>query len=240
NPLYQKQYYDPADEYTVPYGAGIQTIVYNPQYVNIPINGYADLWKPELANSLGIIDHFRVINGMALKVLGESYNTNDLEAIQRAGTLLKLLAPNIRLIRDDELQNELISQEVSIAVMYTSQVTIAKMEMPELAVVFPSEGLGFGIMPAFIPLNAPNAGAAYAFLDYILDPERGARCFEYLGYYSTFSGSDPYIKKEYKEFLTLPVNFRNFKNMEMIENISPEAEELHNRIWIEFKSEAGH
>jgi spermidine/putrescine transport system substrate-binding protein len=27
NPLYQGQFYDPFDEYTVPYGAGVQTIV---------------------------------------------------------------------------------------------------------------------------------------------------------------------------------------------------------------------
>ena len=30
NPLYQGQFYDPDDEYTVPYGAGIPLIVYDP------------------------------------------------------------------------------------------------------------------------------------------------------------------------------------------------------------------
>ena len=238
NPLYQKQFYDPDDEYTIPYGAGIQTIVYDPKLVDIPIRGYADLWNTKLVNSLGIVDQFRVINGMALKVMGQSYNTNDLEVIQAAGDYLKALAPNIRLIRDDDLQDELLSGEISVAVMYTSQVTMAKMEKPELAVVYPEEGLGFGIMPAFIPINAPNSDAAYAFLNYILDAENGARCFEYLGYYSTFAGSDPYIEDEYKDFLTIPKDF-NIDSMEMIENISEEAADLHNRLYTEFKSRAG-
>jgi spermidine/putrescine-binding protein len=237
NPVYQKQFYDPADEYTVPYGAGVQTIVYDPQKVNIPISAYADLWDPSLANSVGIIASFRVINGMALKVLGQSYNTGDLSLIRAAGERLLSLAPNIRLIRDDNLQVELISGEVSAAVMYTSEVTMAKMEKPELAVVFPREGIGFGIMAGFIPVNAPNSAAAYSFLNYILDPERGARCFETLGYYSTFQASDSHIVPEYKEFLTLPEGFNT--NMEMIQNISPEAEELHNLIWTEFKAAAG-
>ncbi|MDR2363170.1 MAG: spermidine/putrescine ABC transporter substrate-binding protein [Spirochaetaceae bacterium] len=237
NPVYQKQFYDPADEYTVPYGAGVQTIVYDPDRVQIPISGYEDLWNPALADSVGIIENYRVINGMALKVLGQSYNTGDLSAIRAAGDRLLALAPNIRLIRDDYLQDELLSGEISAAVMYTSQVTMAKMENPALKVVFPQEGIGFGIMAGFIPSKAPNPNAAYAFLNYILDAGRGARCFEFLGYYSTYSASDPYISKEYKEFLTLPEGF-NIK-MEMIGNISAETDEEHTRIWTAFKAEAG-
>jgi spermidine/putrescine-binding protein len=78
NRIYQKQFYDPSDEYTVPYGVGVMTIVYDPRRVNIDIMGYYDLWNPALADSLGIIANFRVINGIALKVLGENYNTNNL------------------------------------------------------------------------------------------------------------------------------------------------------------------
>jgi len=238
NPIYQKQFFDPSDEYTVPYGAGVQTIVYDPE-IGVSVRGYFDLWNPALERKIGIIGNYRVINGMALKVLKESYNTNDLKAISYAGELLKLLAPNIRLIRDDKLDDELVSGEVSVAVMYTSQVTMAKMAKPELKIVFPIEGIGFGIMAAFIPSKARNAAAAHAFLDYILDPWRGAQCFMSLGYYSTFSASDPYIAEEYRDFLTLPKNFRNFDSMEMIRNIDPEAEELHNLVWTEFKAAAG-
>jgi spermidine/putrescine-binding protein len=237
NPLYQKQFYDPADEYTVPYGAGVQTILYDPEQVRVPIEGYADLWSPALTDSLGLIDSYRVINGMALKVLGESYNTENIAAIRAAGDRLLALAPNIRLIRDDNLQDELLSGEIAIAVMYTSQVTMAKLENPNLRIVFPREGIGFGIMAAFIPSHAPNAEAAYAFLDFILDAQRGARCFEALGYYSTYAASDPYISGELKEFLTLPQGFN--VDMEMIGNIGPEAEEIHELIWTAFKAAAG-
>jgi spermidine/putrescine-binding protein len=237
NPVYSKPFYDPADEYTVPYGAGVQTIVYDPSQVNINITGYADLWNPALRGKVGTIANFRVINGMALKVLGKSYNTNDLGDIRAAGERLLSLAPNIRLIKDDELQNDLLSGEIAAGVMYTSQVTTAKMENPNLEVVFPSEGIGYGIMGAFIPSKAPNAAAAYAFLDYILDPQRGAECFEYLGYYCTFSASEPFIGEEYREFLTLPEGFN--VDMEMIGNVDGAAEEEHTRIWTAFREAAG-
>jgi len=237
NPMYQKQFFDPKDEYTVPYGAGVQTIVYDPAHVQINITGYADLWDPSLRNSLGIIGNPRVINGMALKVLGKSYNTANLDDIRSAGEKLLGLAPNIRLIKDDQLQDDLLSGEISVGVMYTSQVTLAMVANPKLKVVFPKEGIGFGIMAGFIPSKAPSPEAAYAFLNYIMDPKRGAECFESLGYYSTYSASDPYIKAEYKDFLTLPRDFNI--GMEMIQNISQEADEEHSRIWTAFKAAAG-
>ena len=237
NPIYQKQFYDPLDEYTIPYGAGVQTIVYDPGQVKTVISGYADLWDTSLRNSLGLIDNYRVINGMALKVLGKSYNTLEIGDIKAAGEKLLSLAPNIRLIKDDRLEEDLLSGEISAAVMYTSQVTMAMMENPTLRLVFPREGIGFGIMAGFIPSRAPNPDAAYAFFNYILDPRRGAKCFEYMGYYSTYSASDPYISSSYKEFLTLPYGFNI--NMEMIGNVSQEAEEEHSRIWTAFKAAAG-
>lgn len=238
NPLYQGQFYDPTDEYTIPLGAGVQTIAYNPAAGTEPVSGYADLWSEAFRDNLGITSNYRVMIGMALKILGYSYNTNDLKELEEAGKLLKELAPNIRLIKDDNLQDDLISGEVSAAVMYTSQVTMAKLADPSIEVVYPTEGLGFGIMAAFIPSQAPNAEAAYAFAEYILRPEIAARLFEYMGYYSTNKAADEVIPDEYQEFLVLPGEFR-LEDMEMIQNISNEAAEKQAEIWTEFKSLCG-
>src|SRR5699024_3014665 len=70
NPLYQGQFYDPTDEYTVPYGAGIPLIVYDPTMVDIEIKGYADLWDPSLEDSIALIANYRVINGITNMALG--------------------------------------------------------------------------------------------------------------------------------------------------------------------------
>lgn len=237
NPIYQGQFFDPEDAYTVPYGAGVQTIVYNPDAVDIEINGYADLWDASLQDSLAVIGNYRVINGMALKVLGESYNTTDTAVIEQAGEKLLELAPNIRLIKDDNVQDDLLSGEVGAAVMYTSQVTQACLANDALRVVYPSEGVGFGVMAQFIPSKAPNADAAYAFIDYVLRPEVSKLCFEWLGYYCTNSEADSLIDPAYQSFLTLPADFSG--DTEMIENITAEADEAHVKAWTAFKSACG-
>ena len=238
NPLYQGQFYDPADEYTVPYGAGVQTIVYNPALVDLEVKGYKDLWDASFEDNVAITANYRVMIGMALKVLGYSYNTNDLSELDEAAALFYKLAPNIRLIKDDFIQDDIISGEVSAAVMYTSQVTMAKLADPDLKVVYPEEGIGFGIMGMFIPSQAPNAEAAYEFIDYILRPDVSAKSYEYLGYYCTNKEADPLISEDFQEFLVLPEEI-NMDEMEMIGNISAEAAEKQAEIWTEFKTLCG-
>lgn len=236
NPVFQGQFFDKNDEYTVPHGAGVQTIVYDPNIVKIDIKGYKDLWNKELQSNLGIISNYRVINGMALKVLGKSYNIEDIAAIDEAGTKLLELAPNIRLIKDDNIQDDLISGEIGAAVMYTSQVTMAKLAVPDLKIVYPEEdGLGFGIMAQFIPVNAPHPEAAYKFVDYILRPEVSKECFQFLGYYCTNKDAEALIDPEFKDLIILPEKF-NQSNMEMIQNVSADAEAEHTKVWTEFKT----
>ena len=233
NPLYQGQFYDPEDEFTVPYGAGIPLIVYDPALVDIEIKGYADLWDSSLEDNVALIGNYRVINGITLKTMGESFNTNDLEVIKKAGEKLKELAPNVRVINDSNTQDFLITGEVGAAFLYTSQVYEALNARDDLVVVYPEEGLGFGIMAGFIPSDAPNAEAAYAFIDYLLEPENSAKCFEHIGYYCTTKAAEEYISEEMKEFIVVP---ETVTEGESIQNISDEAEQLHSQIWNEFKN----
>lgn len=232
NAIYQGNFYDPKDEYTVPYGAGIPLIVYDKKAVGFEITSYEDLWNKALEDNLAIIGNYRVIDGIVLKTLGESFNTNDLDTIQKAGDKLLTLAPNIRLINDNNTQDYIISGEVSAAFLYTSQVNQALAAKPELSVAYPKEGLGFGVMAGFIPSQAPNAEAANAFLNYILQPEVSAKCFEHIGYYCTNKAAEEYISDELKSSLVLP---DNIEKGEIIQNISQDAEDLHAKIWKQFQ-----
>lgn len=116
-----------------------------------------------IGNNVAVTANYRVIDGITLKTMGESFNTEDLDVIRAAGDKLLTLAPNIRVINDNNTQDYLISGEVAAAFLYTSQVSTALQARPDLEVVYPKEGLGFGIMAGFVPAKAPNADAAYAF-----------------------------------------------------------------------------
>lgn len=233
NPVFMSQFYDPENEYTVPYGAGIPLILYDPALTDVEIKGYSDLWDASLEDNVAITANYRVINGITLKTMGESMNTEDLDTIEKAGEKLLELAPNIRVINDNNTQDYLISGEVAAAFLYTSQVYNAVNAREDLEVVYPEEGLGFGIMGAFIPSKAPNADAAYAFIDYINRPENAAKCFEYIGYYCTNKAAEELISEEMQKLIVLPADAAEG---EIIQNIALEAEDLHAEIWNNFKA----
>lgn len=232
NPLYQGQFYDPEDKYTVPYGAGIPLIVYDPELVDFEIKGYNDLWNPELEDSVALTANYRVINGITLLSMGKSMNEEDVSVIEEAGQKLQELAPNVRLIQDDNTQNALLNGEASAAFLYTSQVSAVMAENPDLQVVYPEEGLGFGIMGAFVPSQAPNADAANQFLNYILEPEVSKQCMEYIGYYNTNGAADDIVDPS----LVVP---DSVTKGEIIQNVSAEADEAYNKNWTEFKAACG-
>lgn len=229
NPLYQSQFYDPDNKYTIPHGAGIPLIVYDPEQVDFEIKGYSDLWNPELEDKIATIASYRAIEGMVLLTMGKSMNEEDPAVIKEAGEKLKELAPNIRMIQDTNTQNALLNGEAAVGILYTSQVIAALAENPDLKVVYPEEGLGFGIMNFFIPKNAPDTEEAYEFLDYILEPEVAAECFNFLGYYCTNKAADELVNPD----LVVP---DSVTKGEIIQNVSQEAEEVYNQNWTEFKA----
>lgn len=229
NSLYQGQFYDPTDEYTVPYGAGIPLIVYDPDEVDIDIEGYNDLWDPSLEDSIALTANYRVINGITNLALGKSMNEEDVDSIKETEKKLLELAPNVRMIQDDNTQDALLNGEASVAFLYTSQVTSVLAENPDLKVVYPKEGLGFGIMGMFIPSEAPDKDAAYQFVNYILQPEVSAKCFDYIGYYCTNKAADELVDPN----LVVP---DDVTKGEIIQNVSAEADEQYNKNWTEFKA----
>ena len=230
NPLYQGQFFDPDNEYTVPYGAGIPLIVYDPDMVDIDIKGYSDLWDPSLEDSVALIGNYRVLNGITNLTLGQDFNDQDVDDIKKTGDKLLELAPNVRLIQDDNTQNALLNGEASVGFLYTSQVTAALQENPDLKVVYPEEGLGFGVIGMFIPSQAPDNDEAYQFVDYILQPENAAKCFDYIGYYCTNKAADSLLENQ---DLVVP---DTVKEGSSVENVSAEAEEQYNKNWTEFKA----
>ncbi len=229
NPLYQSQFYDPDNKYTIPHGAGIPLIVYDPEQVDFEITGYEDLWNSKLEDKIATIASYRAVEGMVLLTMGKSMNEEDPTVIKEAGEKLVSLAPNIRMIQDTNTQNALLNGEASVAILYTSQVIAALQENPDLKVVYPKEGLGFGIMNFFIPKNAPDTEEAYEFLNYILEPEVAAKCFDFVGYYCTNKAADDLVNRD----LVVP---DSVTKGEIIQNVSTEAEEVYNQNWTEFKA----
>lgn len=234
DPSYQSQYYDPDNAYTIPYTNTVPVIVYDPQAVDFEVTGFADLWREEFRDNLALVAEWRNVIGMAQKKLGYSYNDTDPEHMAQVGEELLALKPNIAVMNDDTPHNALIYGDAIAGFMYGSQVMAAREVMPQLEVVYPAEGLGFGIDCLVMPQDAPHAQAAYIFLNYLLDGEVSAYTSQLINYGNCNTAAVDFMSPEYLANDTVRVPAELVAGAEMMKPLSGEAQELYNQIWTQF------
>ena len=235
DPEFQGQYFDPENKYTVPYIAGTPLIVYDPAIVTVPIDGYESLWDPSLKDSVAAMDDMRNLIGITLRTMGKTLNETDPAALEEAKTKLLELKPNIRTLDYNNGQAAIMSGEASVGYLFTSQVNEAIKARPDLEVVYPKEGLGYGIDAWFMPANAPHSENAAKFLNFVMEGERAAYIIEQVGYTNTNQAAKPFLSEEYLNNPVLNIPASALENAQMIENIGNDATALYDQVWTEFK-----
>lgn len=233
--VFLNQYYDPEGKYTMPYSAGTPLIVYDPAKVSIEIKGYEDLWNPALKDSIVMMDDARNVLGITLKTMGKSMNETDPQVLQQAGEKLMALKPNIRLLDYNNPQEAVLSGEAAVGYMFTSQVATVLEANPNLKVVYPEEGMGFGIDNWFIPEKAQHKENAQAFLNYMYDPERFAYIADQIKYICVNKESAPYLPEAYKNNKALYIPSDILGDTEFIQDVGTDTTAIFDKIWTQFK-----
>lgn len=234
NPAFLGQFYDPDDAYCMPYVAGTPLIIYDPEYVDFPITGYESLWDERLEDSVVMMDDARNVIGITLKTMGESFNTTDPEILAKAEEKLMQLKKNIRALDYNAPYATMISGEAIVGYMFNQQVLYTLQERPELEIVYPKEGLGFGIDCCVIPKNAPHPDNAHTFLNFLMRPENGAAIAEAQLMLSCNQAAEPYLSEEFKQNPVLNVPSELLENAEFIQDVG-DAQTLYMDIWTRFK-----
>ena len=231
---YLSKFYDPENKFTVPYSAGSPVILYDKNKITVDINGYNDLWNSSLKGKVLLIDDARNIVGITLKTLGYSMNTTDTDKLEEAKDKLMELKPNIHHLNYTNPHESLISGDVDIAYLFSSQAYLALEARPELEVIFPEEGIGFGIDSWFIPKGAQNSDNAHKFLNYIADAENGAKITEQIMYLSPNKAAREFLPEAIKNNPIFNIPSDKLNESEFIQDIGDVADE-YTKIWTEFK-----
>jgi spermidine/putrescine-binding protein len=173
DPNYLNLSFDKGNEYTIPYEAGVDSIVYNSDTIKDAPKSYADLWKPEFiqAGRMMLLDDSRVIIGVTLLTLGYDVNTTDDQQLNEAKAKLAELAKGVKLYDSDSPQTALIAGDVDLGITWTGEAFLASQENPAIKFVYPTEGAIVWQDNYAIPKNAPHLDAAYAWLNYTLQPD---------------------------------------------------------------------
>ncbi len=256
DPNYLNLSFDQGNEYTIPYEAGTDAIVYNADAVKNPPAAYADLWNPDFINAKRMIslDDSRAVIGATLLTLGYDVNTKDPQQLKEAETKLAELAKGIKLYDSDSPKTALIAGDVDLGIVWTGDVELAHRENPAITYVYPKEGPIIWQDNYAIPKDAPHLDAAYAWLNYSMQPDLFwlmLRDFPYtnpnkaaLDFASTSTmtvkdanGNDTTPQALYKQYIDSPITNTPadvIKAGHRIDDVG-DATPLYDKIWTEIK-----
>mgnify|MGYP002996530801 FL=1 len=174
--------YDPTGDHSLVYTWGITGIAYNKNYVKDIPDSWEDLWNPEYAGRLILLNDSRETIGMALKKNGFSNNSTDPAQVEKAFQDLKALAPNVLAFDTDTIKQKFIAEEAWIGTMWTGDASYTLKDNPNIGFVVPKEGATIWADTFAIPKGAKHKELAEKFINFIYDPKISAKNYEYIGY----------------------------------------------------------
>lgn len=181
--------YDPNHDYSVPYFWGSVGIVYNHETVDpavVEAEGYNILHDTDYKGRIYIYDSERDSFMMALKALGYSMNTDNLDEIHEAyDWLLEMNNTMAPVYVTDEVIDGMINGSKDIAVVYSGDATTILAENEDMSFWQPLEGTNIWSDAMVIPANAQNPLLAHEFINYVLTYEASLGNSEYVGYTSS-------------------------------------------------------
>ncbi len=234
---YRGLYYDPDDKYTVPYTVGMVGLIYNTTMVEEAPDSWGALWDERYAGEILMFNNPRDAFGIAQCYLGQSINTESVEDWDKAIEALKEQNHLVSSYVMDEVFNKMENGEAALAPYYAGDFLTMYDINPDLAFVYPKEGVNFFVDAMCIPKNAENKEAAELYINFMLEEDIAVANANYICYATPHS---LVLESEDYDLKGEPVLYPDEKNApktEMFENLDYETQNYMNMLWNELKIE---
>lgn len=207
---YKNLAYDPQNEYSVPYAAGMVGIIYNTKMVEGTPDSWSIMWDDKYEGKILQFRNSRDAFLTAQLLLADEkgvdldtyVNTNDTALLDEAAAKLETQKPLIQSYVMDEVYNKMESGEAAIAAYYTGDYLSMKDVNDDLSIIYPKEGTNLFVDAACIPTCARNKDAAELYINFLLEPDVALEIAEFLYYQTPHTSvleNDEYSLKDNKE-----------------------------------------
>jgi putrescine transport system substrate-binding protein len=201
--------FDPGNEHALPYMWGTTGIGYNPDLVEKAlgtrtIDSLAAVFDPAIASKLAqcgitMLDAPNDMFVVAFNYLGLDPNSQRPQDWAAAEAVLQQVAPFVRYYHSSRYVGDLASGEVCVSIGWSGAIQQARSrgaqaETPvEVVYVIPKEGAMIWFDMMAIPTDAPHPQNAYAFLDYLMEPQVIADISNTVGQANGNAAALPYV-----------------------------------------------
>ena len=178
-------YYDPDNQYTVPYTYGVVGVIYNANVVDeADAQGWDLLWNEKYKGNILQFNNSRDAFGTAQYKLGLDVNSTDHASWEQALAELKKQAPLVKSYVMDEIYNMMESGEAAVGVYYAGDyftMLDAQADGVDLKFYYP-ETTNYFVDAMCIPSCCQDKELAEIFINYMLSPEPAIANAEYIYY----------------------------------------------------------
>lgn len=233
----QSQGFDPENKYSVPYCWGTVGILYNKTLVDDPVDSWSILWNEKYADQILMQNSVRDAFGIALKYLGYSLNSKDLDELQAAKELLMKQKPLVQAYVVDQVRDKMISNEAAIGVIYSGEAIYTQSENPDLEYVIPKEGSNVWIDSWVIPKNAQNKENAEIFINFLCRPDIAKMNFDYITYSTPNIPARDLVEDDAIRNSTIAFpDASELDRCETYNYLGTKFDNIYNELWREIKS----
>ncbi len=177
--------FDPEGAYSVPYTWGMVGLVYNSKYVTAEEASTWDiLWNEKFKGKVLMFGNSRDAFGIALKKLGYSLNTENLEEIDKAADALKAQKAVNQMYAMDQTFDKMANENAYAAPYYAGDCLTMMERNENLAFSYPKEGVNQFIDSICIPKGTTNKDAAEAFINFLCETEIAVANCEFISYFT--------------------------------------------------------
>lgn len=181
NPLFVDADFDPGNTYSIPKNWGTTGIIYAPE-AGDPVVSWSDFFDraaDDLAGRTLIVDHQISTIGSAAVAMGYDLNTTDEAELAEIEAMLVELKPSLWAISSD-VQPPLRNGDTWASMAWTGDGVQVVRDNPDYVYVIPEDGGELWVDNWTVAADAPHREAAYAFLEFILRPEKSAADTEFI------------------------------------------------------------
>ena len=235
--LEQSRQFDPENKYSVPYCWGTVGILYNRTMVDEPVDSWSILWDEKYKDSILMQDSVRDAFGVALKYLGYSLNSTDLDELTEAKNLLIEQKPLVQAYVIDQVRDKMIGNEAAIGVIYSGEAIYTQKENSNLEYVIPKEGSNIWIDSWVIPKNAEHKENAEKFINFLCRPDIALMNFDYITYSTPNEAARELIEDDdiRNSKIAFP-DLSKYDNLETFQYLGTEADQTYVDLWNKVKS----
>lgn len=232
NERYRNLYFDEQNEYSVPYNVGMVGLIYNTKMVYEAPTSWSAMWDERYTGKILMFDNPRDSFAIAQALLGIDYNTTDRAEWDRAAEKMRQQKPILQGYVMDKVFNKMEDGNAILAAYYAGDFLTMQAINPDLAFVYPSEGVNIFVDSMCIPAGAQNVEAAMMFINFMLEPEVALANAEYMCYASPNNGvlNNPNYTYKDNEIL-YPKNLEEIKTTYFYD-LDSETRKYYEDLWV--------